>query len=70
MPRQSITISPVQEMLVLQFWAQAMDISRVFSSEEIRSIPGLATAIEAAMQLPDAIGWTEASQSETLDRST
>ncbi|MNY76830.1 hypothetical protein D3C86_2165380 [compost metagenome] len=34
-----------------------MDIARTFRDEEIRSVPGLGATIEAAKQLPDAIGW-------------
>lgn len=57
MTRQSIKISPEKEIVILQFWAQAIDIIRSFSPEEIKSVKGLAQALDAARKLPDAIGW-------------
>jgi hypothetical protein len=59
MPRGSDTISPEQEIEILQFWAQAMDIKRKFTPEQIQSVRGLSEAIEAALKLPDEIGWGE-----------
>ncbi|NIX75274.1 hypothetical protein [Microvirga terricola] len=57
MTRPSIKISAEQEITILQFWAQAMDIKRTFTPEEIQSVPGLSKAIEVAKTLPDGIGW-------------
>jgi len=59
MTRQPIKISPEKEIIILQFWAQAVDIIRGFSPEEIESVRGLAQALDAARKLPDAIGWGE-----------
>jgi len=59
MTRQPIKISPEKEIVILQFWAQAVDIIRGFSPEEIKSVKGLAQALDAALKLPDAIGWGE-----------
>ena len=57
MTGNTLKISHDQEIAILRFWAQAMDIARTFRDDEIRSVPGLAAAIEAARPLPDAIGW-------------
>jgi hypothetical protein len=59
MTRQPVKISPEKEIVILQFWAQAIDIIRSFSAEEIQSVKGLAQALHAARELPDAIGWGE-----------
>jgi len=59
MTRQPNKISLEKEIVILQFWAQAIDILRSFSPEEIKSVQGLSQALEAARRLPDAIGWGE-----------
>ncbi len=59
MARGSETISPEQEIEILQLWAQAMDIKQKFTPEQIGSVPGLSGVIEAALKLPDEIGWGE-----------
>jgi len=59
MKSQSIKISPEKEIVILQFWAQAIDIMRDFTPEEIKSVKGLAEALEATRKLPEAIGWGE-----------
>ena len=59
MTRQSYKLSPEKELVILQFWAQAVDILRSFSPEDVEAVRGLGQALEAARKLPDAIGWGE-----------
>jgi hypothetical protein len=58
MPHQP-SIDGDLEINILQLWAQAMDIKLKFTPEQIQSVRGLSEAIEAAMSLPDEIGWGE-----------
>ena len=44
---------------VMRLWAAAMQIEQSFCQTEIRSIPGLAPAIEAVRCLPASIGWAD-----------
>jgi hypothetical protein len=50
------SLSPSLEMAILRFWAQGLSISQQFSEAEIKSVPGLAAAIDAIGTLPAAIG--------------
>jgi hypothetical protein len=56
MPRQPL-INSEQEIEIMQLWAQAMNIKQTFTPEQIQSVRGLSEVIEAAMKLPDEIGW-------------
>jgi hypothetical protein len=58
MPRQP-HINTEQEIEILQLWAWAQNIKQKFTPEQIQSVRGLSEAIEAAMKLPDEIGWGE-----------
>lgn len=44
------------EWAVLRFWAHGVSLSQQFSPAEIASVPGLADAIDAIRDLPQALG--------------
>jgi hypothetical protein len=55
----SKSLSPELEFAILRLWAQGLSLSQQFGEAEIRSIPGLAAAIDAIRALPSAIGRDE-----------
>lgn len=46
-----------EELMILQFWAQGIDILQMFSEEQLQAVPSLKRAIEATSGLPSEIGW-------------
>jgi hypothetical protein len=59
MSRANVELSLEQQLMILNFWAHGVDISRKLSTEQIQAVPGLRQALDAAAGLPDSIGWGE-----------
>jgi hypothetical protein len=57
MTRAKTELGLNQEMMILQFWAQGIDILQTFSEDQLRAVPSLKKAIEIASRLPHEIGW-------------
>lgn len=68
MQRKQKKLTVEQELAVLRFWAQGIDIARTFTQAEVASVDGLAAAINAVASLPAALGWDEEEPRQAVSR--
>ncbi len=62
MSRTAAELSLDEELMILMFWAQGIDILQRLGKERVKAIPELQKAIEAVSHLPHAIGWDDEPQ--------